>query len=1035
MENFDPHQPGSQSGIRVRQITNPGCRGTTTGRIRRSGTRTYVEIETDAHTRSYIEDDDLEPLVSGVGPREQILARSFGRLGDLARILTYHKISSDLSNVFYAMQASRTDFYAYQFKPVYKFIESLNGRLLITDEVGLGKTIEAGLIWTELRARTDAHRLLIVCPSMLLEKWKNELRTRFSLDAQIYDSQGLRSLITDFLTDGENFHCHALCSLQTIRQESIREKLNELDDRQLKFDLVIVDEAHHLRNAGTQSHSTGKILSDLASSMIFLTATPIHLKNEDLFRLLSILDSEEFGQQAIFEQRLQQNEPVIRAQNAIRSYPVNIGAALEQIRQIQNLSWFKENRLVDLIRQRLEKLDPDDTNSIVEIGRLIENINLFGSIISRTRKREVQEWRVIRDPVVYPVILSEMETEFYTAVTQAVIDAVSEQTDLDVAAFSLMMPQRQMASSIPAMVSYYTQLDSSPVETEPVETEEDLLTESMLFGVDEYPAEFSPARLPAVISNIIAKFDRKIPDTKFTRFREILEDQLVRNRRNKIVVFSYFRKTLEYLQRELARSNIRSLVIHGHIPMEERLQRITEFRESAEVNVLLSSEVGSEGIDLQFANVLINYDLPWNPMKIEQRIGRLDRLGQQSEKITIINFAVRGTIEEKILTKLYDRIEIFKHSLGDLEPILGKLIQELTSDLLSQQLTAEEIESRIEQTQRAILQKRQLENELVEESAVLFGSADYILEQIGRARKLGRWITPEDLKGFVADFFDRYYQDTVVDWDSPQRGLVTIRLPNHARNDLHLYCRNQAPALMTVLTQPGQRNCILAFQNDVAQANQRMELLNHLHPLIQWIVHHHRNNPSAFNPTAAVEVRSNMIREGTYLISLDFWEFSGLRKEVQLAVTMCGVNQDEKIPADLAEELIQELLRHGQTWEYAYHQVEPSQLREAIERSEQIQFLNLDRAFETYRVRNDATYQRQRTNLISYRDRKQEEWAKRISTLRANTGKTGQIRGFESTLQKHLEECQRRIERLESRRQPSRQIREIAVVLCRVINH
>ena len=106
-------------------------------------------------------------------------------------MLTYHKIDSNLSNVFYSMQASRTDFYAHQFKPVYKFIESLDGRILIADEVGLGKTIEAGLIWLETKARrADARRLLIVCPPMLREKWKKELRTRFDTRAEIYDSRG-----------------------------------------------------------------------------------------------------------------------------------------------------------------------------------------------------------------------------------------------------------------------------------------------------------------------------------------------------------------------------------------------------------------------------------------------------------------------------------------------------------------------------------------------------------------------------------------------------------------------------------------------------------------------------------------------------------------------------------------------------------------------------------------------------------------------------------------------------------------------------
>src|SRR5207249_4787501 len=181
MSNFNPFVPN----LPVERRSSPGRRGITTGRVKRQGTRTYVQVEFGRNDRSYIDLEDLEPVrIGGDSVVDLVLSLKFGKKGDLARILTYHKISSRLSNVFYAMQTSRTNFYAYQFKSVYKFIESANGRILIADEVGLGKTIEAGLIWQEIKARTDARTLLVVCPSMLREKWKAEWRTRFDVPAQ-----------------------------------------------------------------------------------------------------------------------------------------------------------------------------------------------------------------------------------------------------------------------------------------------------------------------------------------------------------------------------------------------------------------------------------------------------------------------------------------------------------------------------------------------------------------------------------------------------------------------------------------------------------------------------------------------------------------------------------------------------------------------------------------------------------------------------------------------------------------------------------
>ncbi len=1025
MSAIDPSRPN----VSVQQISNSGRRGVTTGRVRKEGTRTYVEVEIGPHDRTYIEEDDLEPVGTRMeSPGELITALRFGSHGDLARILTFHKISSDLSNVFYAMQASRTDFYAYQFKPVYKFIESLNGRILITDEVGLGKTVEAGLIWTEMRARVDARRLLVVCPSMLREKWKKELKERFNVPAQIYDSQGLMGLVEEFVRDGDNFQCAAICSLQTIRQDTVQKALEDLEERQYCFDLVIIDEAHHLRNISTKSHQAGRRLSDLTEAMVLLTATPIHLKNEDLFRLLSILDADEFNDQYLFERRLEQNAPVVKAQNALRRHPADVQTALVGIESLKDSRWFRSSPLVTLTLEKLRGLTSQHTHTLVEAGRLLENLNLFSSMISRTRKREVHEWRVIREPRVLSVRFNEKEAEFYDAVTKAVQDNVAHWHGSQVAAFALMMPQRQMASSIPAMVEHYTgrQFQDDPLN-------EDLLSEVGFQG-DEDIHEGNGSVVTEAIRSLVSEWLPQTPDSKFDTLSRTLRRYAEQNPESKIIIFSYFKKTLAYLQRRLHAAGFQTVVIHGDVPMEERQERLELFKDGSEINVLLSSEVGSEGIDLQFCNILVNYDLPWNPMKVEQRIGRLDRLGQKADIITIINFAVEGTIEEKILDRLYNRIGIFENSIGDLEPILGNVVQELTADLLSQRLTEEQIEVRITQTQLAIEQKRQMENQLVEQSSVFFGSSDYILEQIGRARRLGRWITPEDLKSFVDDFFNTAYPGTNIFWDKPEKGLVSFRLSNNARNDLAAFCRMQTPIPITELTQPSRDPIIATFRSDAAQVNLRREMLTHFHPLIQWIIQQHRQNPHAFFPTAAIELETSLVSSGLYLVVVEFWEFHGFRREVQMAAAASLLGQAGSQPEVSAEELIQEILNKGRTWEFAHRMVDKGEVAGAWESCIEQLGRGREDSFQTFTQRTLAIAQRRRSHLEGYRDRKEGEWRRRIETLRARSGTAGQIKGFEAALQRHLEHCRAQFETMEMEGRTRNEFREVAALICKVTN-
>lgn len=1015
---------------RVQQISNRSIRGFTTGRTKNFGSTVYVEIEIDGAGSKYVPSIDLEPIdASPEGIEDLLIANRFGTIGDLARVLTYHKIGSNLSNVFYAMQSSRTDFHAYQFKPVYKFIESFDNRILIADEVGLGKTIEAGLIWLEAQARSNAKRLLIVCPSMLKEKWKAELRFRFNVkNAEIYKAKGLCELFAEFEREGEGFQCAAICSLQSVRQDSVREALSRIESTPGRFDLIIVDEAHHMRNRNTKSHGVGRILSDLTDAMVLLTATPIHLGNQDLFQLLSLLDPEQFEQQWQFDQIVQDNEPVVQAQNLLRVSPPRIDEAREQLEALLENRTFEGDTNVSKALAKLNSLNPRDHRGLVETGLLLEKLNLLSSHISRTRKREVVEWRVVRNPQSLAVTFSDGEAAFYEAVTQCVQDRVERQSGGTVAAFALMMPQRQMASCIPAMVEHYRNTTSEPLEID-LELIEELGIE---LGEDLSVPEttFWPE-----LAEIVAAWDPQTPDSKFDVFVEALKIRFEREPDAKIIVFSYFKKTLGYLARRLTEAGFGPVMIHGGVPMAERQELIETFKTNPQRRILLSSEVGAEGIDLQFCRIMFNYDLPWNPMKVEQRIGRIDRLGQKADSISIVNFAVAGTIEEKILNRLYHRIGIFERSLGDLEPILGEKTQQLEFDLLSRRLTPDQQDKRIELTLLAAENERQLEEQLAEQSTVFLGSADYILEQIGIAREVGRRITSDDLRRFIEDYFEKSdYYGASIKWDFPSKGLVTVKLPSQAQSDLQWFCQSQNPRLSTSLVSYSGESETLAYDSELAQQLPSRELLTHFHALIRWIKSKYDESKDLLFPVAAVELGTELLPKGDYLIAIHLWTFDGVKSSKRIEYEIASINSMQELGALDAEKLINEILDRGRTLEHAGHSIANHELVNAWKVCDESNLRRIEEAFAEFCDDNSNLLERRKRHLEAFSERKVSSIEQAIETMEQKNATENQLKGFRTMLAKRRRQTEEEFRKLESKSQVSNGLEEIAAFVCRILD-
>ena len=184
-------------------------------------------------------------------------------------------------------------------------------------------------------------------------------------------------------------------------------------------------------------------------------------------------------------------------------------------------------------------------------------------------------------------------------------------------------------------------------------------------------------------------------DTKAQTLLEVIQKLRDEKPGRKILLFTFFKGTLRYLERRLRSAGIGCVAISGDNPPEQRASLVEGFMNDTASSLLLSTEVGSEGLDFQFCDAVINYDLPWNPMRVEQRIGRIDRFGQREPFVDVVSFFVKGTIDTRILERLYTRIQVFEESIGELEPILGPIVQELQADAFSTTLSEAEKESRL----------------------------------------------------------------------------------------------------------------------------------------------------------------------------------------------------------------------------------------------------------------------------------------------------------------------------------------------------
>lgn len=833
----------------------------------------------------------LEDQLAGA----EVPDRSGRRVGfaHMAATLSAHEVLRPSRDVLHSVGAGRIDFIPYQYRPVLKIIKADRPRLLVADEVGVGKTIEAGLILKELRARDAIRSVAVVCPKPLVveRKWETEMR-RFGEHFQTLDGAGLAHLIREVDTYGQlpPGSEQVIIPISLLQSEELlagrrngprrrgRPGLRNLDPP-LSFDLVIIDEAHRARNQEALTHEAVKLLCDNARAVVLLTATPLQMGQSDLYTLLRLIRPDLVNSPLAFEQMAAPNSFITAAAEQVRAgEPGWPGKARQSLGHALATSWgsrvLAQNQSM---QETLTALTGDveaDDESRVALTRQVEDLHTFSHLINRTRRRDIGEFTV-RRPETVRVSFTDGQRAFHDAVVEFVAKVHISRGSGTNLPFLLSGIRRQAASCAPGlalrlrdMVAAAGRMDADSDEA----PEDGDLPNSGYWDMREFGAE-----IRALAAGGASLVDG--PDPKIDALRDAI--RRAEGTEGKVLVFATFRHTIAYTQGRLVDAGIRTGVITGTVPDHERVilrERFSRPRADPEaLDVLLCSEVGSEGLDFQFCSTIANYDLPWNPMRIEQRIGRVDRYGQKAPFVSIWNLITRDTLDDDIYTRCLMRIGIFERTIGATEGILGKLTQGLEHVSWEPGLTPAERAARVQQLADNAIRESQELAALTTEEASLFGlrvgrSAD---EDVDDA--VSAWLGPQALRNLV-----NAYLRTAGHPDVEPLARLTSRvaLPAEVKSRLiedagRGQPREAAERWAAVLRRSG-RSIEVSLEPDEAENRPGVELLHPAHPLVKSSAAAHDGDA---NLRVTLTTIDTSLPPGRYPFGVWRWRRLGLRDD------------------------------------------------------------------------------------------------------------------------------------------------------------
>ena len=840
---------------------------------------------------------------------------------EMALSLTEDRLTADgvkakitqtlLNNVdnksLYSINSAKIDYIPYQFRPVLKIIKSDLPRILIADGVGVGKTIESGLIINELQARTDIKSILIICPKPLIteNKWAQEME-RFGCKFTNLDGKLLNQCIVECNKDGVWPEQYSKCIIPySLFDENLvfgtkskkGKKIGLLDLMPFpKFDLVIVDEAHHIRNSQTNRYHGVKMFLDNCESAILLSATPLQMGDKDLYTLLNLLRPDLVIDYDTFKNMAEPNQYISLASKTIRKNISNWQMiTIEELEDAKGTTFGKAIYSIDPNYKEAMRILHKKNISAEERVLLIdyvEKLHTFSSIINRTRRRDIGAFTIRKVQTVLTEFTNEeiiLYEKFITFVAEILIALHGNKC----IKFMMTTLLRQASSSLHALAPFMKDILNKKIIQLNYSDNEDL-------SEDELESTFSDLLKFSINNssyNEIISMSEKLPsnDNKILALLNIIDQKnLMLN--NKVIVFSSFRHTLDYIHNILIKRGIRSAIIHGGIPDDERVSLRSRFKQRKEekdsIDVLLFSDVGCEGLDYQFCDCLVNYDMPWNPQKIEQRIGRIDRKGQKSESVLIYNMVVKNTIDEEIYNRCLSRIEVFNSQIGDSEEIVGTLTQEINDIAIKYILSPQEAREKLNQlsdnTIRIVLEQQKLED-----SQYDFFGLDVVTKKMDKDVEDAKnvFLSEEAILNLINDYFNKLQIKNAI---IKQGDKFILKLSKSDREKLYIdflkieRVKNRIYNIWEALLKTNDFNIYIDFNGERSSEDSNSLFINIAHPLVKQAI----LNIDTSNDITYIKTQSNKIKPGIYPFEIYLWSYSGLKNTSRLKVITYDNIQD-----------------------------------------------------------------------------------------------------------------------------------------------
>lgn len=938
---------GIEVGSMVRLVSDHNAIGAVIGKV---GNKYKVII--NGKKESYYE-EQLE-LVADEDEQQHV------SLQRVRTALTAYQISNPGSSSLYSLNSARIDFVPYQFRPALKMIKADTPRLLVADDVGVGKTIEAGLILKEMEARSSIQSVLIICPRPLVaeRKWELEMK-RFDENFVQMDGRMLTEAINEMHRDQawpERFS--KMIVPYSLFGEDMIEGTNSTSNKRKKtlglaeldpiphFDLVIVDEAHNIRNSNTWAYKGVEIFCRNADAVVFLTATPLQNSNKDLYTLLNLLRPDVVIDPDTFETMAEPNGYINALLRIVRTQEEGWQeAGREQIGNILNTSWgrsvIQHNPDFEKIYAFLEK-DEVTREEKVEMIYKIESLHSFHELINRTRRRDIEDFCIRRTQTVQ-ANMNSVQRDLYEAVIDFESHALAMMHGSRSVRFMMCTLMRQAASCIYGLAPFLQDLINKRMDQ--VQEDGELFEYDFELNDDDGNSLFE-------LADEIDSLVDQLPDTdpKFEKMYEVIQEKQ-NDENNRVIIFSSFRHTLRYIRKKLEMKGIRVGQVDGSVPDEERFnlrQRFMKDRDSDDaIDVLLFSEVGCEGLDYQFCDTMINYDLPWNPMRIEQRIGRIDRRGQKSDTVRIYNMITEGTIDATVYYRCLNKIGVFESSIGDCSEILGDISEQIMRIMFEPGLTEAERNMKIEKMADNEVMKVQEMQRLEQEEKSLYGfDLSNFIQNKDVQDAENMWITPQSIQEMVEMFLSDYLDEG--EYIRGKSDLKSLRLAQDKRKKLLEHLKgvtitntNNASRLWKAYLKSAKPTLQVTFDSVCAKDNRDATFLTQMHPLVIQAATFESNELPC---EVGVSICSDELPAGDYEFLIYVWKYKGLRPDIRLV----AVSDNE-----IVQKNILSYLQYSAEYEF-----EDDEHEEAWDQMDQLHYAKWQAAKAAYTtdVQNDCSY-------------------------------------------------------------------------------